>query len=461
MKRTLALALLLSNLLFLTFPAFAEEAGPDDGDSHLPSSASDLDFSHELQLYAASTYLVNLDTGRVIYQRNASTRVAPASTTKIMTAALALSLCEDPSNTTVTLPDDIWAEFSGIDISHAGLSGGEELTLEQLVHCMLLQSANEAASGVADFYGGQLFIDRMNKKAESLGCKNTHFVNPHGLYDPNHYTTAEDIYRITEWALSVPGFYEAACKARYDIPETNKNYEKTLATSILLQDTSSAYYTPYIRGIKTGTLDQSGRCLVSTAEKNDMTFCLVLMGCPMENTAVFWPDGRSVFNETRIIYDWLFANTMLRNVVNPDTVTAEIELRYAPRKDSIVLYPLGELTAVIRKNSGADPVIHYEIDIPDFIEAPVSAGQEIGFAKVYADDIFLGEVMLVSREDAEFSWFIMAMDKMTGMLTSRAAYIIYAIVIAAALLYSYYILVLVRRSQHRGKKRRKSGRKKS
>lgn len=446
---------LFSLLLLIAFALSPFSAGAAEVGADAQRPASDLDYTAELELYAAAAYLVNLETGRVIYRHNSSTRVAPASTTKIMTSALALSLCEDPENTVITLPDDLWEEFYGIDISHAGLLGGEELTLEQLVHCMMLQSANEAASGVASHFGSQAFIDLMNNKAAELGCSNTHFVNPHGLYDPDHYTTAEDLFRITKWALSVPGFYEIACKARYELPETNKNYEKTLATSILMQDKSSAYYTSYIRGIKTGTLEQSGRCLVSTAEKNGMSFCLVLMGCPMENTATFWEDGRSVFNETRVIYDWLFDNAALINVVSPDTVTAEIALRYAAKKDSIILYPLGELYAIVRRNSETKPIIRYETDLPDFIEAPVSAGQEIGAARVYADDIYLGEVKLISREGVERSWFVMAMDKITVLLTSRTAYIIYAAVIVIVLFYTYYILVLVHRSRRRKGKRSK------
>ncbi|MCL2539756.1 MAG: D-alanyl-D-alanine carboxypeptidase, partial [Oscillospiraceae bacterium] len=122
MKRIVALTLFLV-FLHAPFLALAQEGGSAGGSARIPSSASDFDFSAELQLYAAASYLVNLDTGRVIYQHNASVRVAPASTTKIMTSALALELCDDPSNTVVTLPDDLWVEFSGMDISHAGLSG--------------------------------------------------------------------------------------------------------------------------------------------------------------------------------------------------------------------------------------------------------------------------------------------------------------------------------------------------
>ncbi len=436
----------------------AEATAPEANDS---ASASDLDFAGDLRLFANATYLVNLDSGRVIYQNNAGTRVSPASTTKIMTAALALTLCDDPKNTIVTLPEDLWAEFQGINITHADLKGGEELTMEQLVYCLLLQSANEAASGVAAYFGGQDFIDLMNEKAKSLGCRDTHFVNPHGLFNEDHYTTAEDLYKITKWALSIPGFLDIASQDRYTIPPTNKSDEKVLATTILMQDPNSGYYTSYIRGVKTGTIDESGRCLVSTAEKNGTSYCLVLMGCPFEFTDVFWAEGRSVFNETRIIYDWMFENAKVLNVINPDTVVTEIGLHYASKRDSLVLYPEGQLSAVINKNSGLEPVIRYDIDAPESIEAPIAFGQEIGTAKVYSDNIYLGEVKLISREEVEYSWFVMVMEKMTAILTSRVAYIIYAVIVGLVLFYLYYILVLVNRSQKKGKKTRRTKRKRT
>ena len=441
MKRITIFFLVLVFLLFSSNLFITEGLGE--------GTASDLNFTDELTLNANSCYLVNLDTTRVIYEKNAHERVAPASTTKIMTAALALSLCEDASSVIVTLPEDLWVEFENIDISHAGLAAGEEITMEQLVYCMLLQSANEAASGVASYFGRHEFIDLMNQKARELGCTDTNFTNPHGLYDVNHYTSARDLFLITEWAISVPGFYEIACKSWYTIPETNKNYEKTLVTSNLMQDSSSRYYTPYIRGIKTGTLEESGRCLVSIAEKNEMRFCLVLLGCPMEYTDIFWEEGNSVFSETRIIYDWLFDNAVLKEVVTTESIITQIPLNYSPKKDSLVLYSKDNLNALLRRNSGIAPVIQYETDIPESVDAPIEKGQTIGTAKVYVDDIYIGDISLISYEDVEFSWFLMLISKIGIVLKSKAAIITYISLTSLVLIYIVYIYIVMRRSKRK------------
>ncbi|MCL1830825.1 MAG: D-alanyl-D-alanine carboxypeptidase [Oscillospiraceae bacterium] len=413
------------------------------------STASDLNFSDQLTLNAKSTYLVNLDTGRVIYEHNANERLSPASTTKIMTAALALSMVDNPKTTIVTLPDDLWVEFDGIDISHAGLLSNEQLTMEQLVHCMLLQSANEAASGVASFFGREEFIDLMNQKAASLGCINTHFVNPHGLFDPDHYISAKDLFLISEWALSVPGFSEIIEKVQYDIPETNRNYDKTIVTSIYMQDPTSRYYTSYLKGIKTGTLEQSGRCLVSTAQKNNMRFCLVLLGCPLEPSNIVWEDGNSVFTETRIIYDWVFNNAVLSEVISKDTIVTQIAVNYSPKKDALVLYSGDSLSSILRKNSEVKPEIRYELDLPEDIDAPITKGQKIGSAKVFSDDIYIGDISLVSLEEVEFSWLLMAIAKVGIALKSKVAVIIYLSVISIACLYFLYLFVIVRGAKKR------------
>ena len=432
--------LLIICLSLFTFSVYGE-------DTNEARTASDLDFNDELALTGSACYLVNLDTGRVVYSKNASDRLAPASTTKIMTAALALTLCDDPKNTVVTLPDDLWAEFDGIDISHAGLLGNEELTMEQLIYCMMLQSANEAASGIASYFGKEYFIEQMNDKARSLGCTNTNFTNPHGLYESAHYSSARDIFLITEWALSVPEFYEIASTARYELPETNKNYEKIITTTVLMQDQNSRYYTSYIKGIKTGTLDESGRCLVSTAEKNGMTFCLVLMGCPLEPNDIFWESGNSVFTETRIIYDWMFKHASLTRVVSSKTIVTQLPVKYSRKKDALLLYSKDSLNALLRKDTDLSPVIRYEPQIPEFIEAPVEKYQEIGKASVYADDIFIGEITLVSYEDIELSRFIKVISKIGGVLGSKPARLIYVLVICMVIFYVLYIFIIMRRQK--------------
>ncbi len=416
------------------------------------ASATKIDF--DVEITAEACYIVNMNTERVIYQKNATKQMYPASCTKIMTAALALEMCPDPKNTIVTVPNGVWNEFDGINISNAGLAGGEEMTMYDLICCMLLQSANEAASTVANYYGREDFIKKMNEKARSLGCTGTHFVNPHGLFDANHYTTAEDLFRITKWAMSVPDFWDITCMARYDLPETNKHYERQLISTNKMQEYTSGYYTEYIRGIKTGTIDESGRCFVAGAEKEGVVYVAVFLGAPFEADTRHWGQGNSVFTNARLSFDWLYRYAGMKAVAPEGTPVTEVTLKYASDKDYLMLYTESDVSTLVDLRSEDAPVLTYESDVPETIEAPVSAGQVIGTAKVYSDGIYVGTVNLISAEDIKLSRIAQILDFIGRVLTSTPAMILYALIFVLGLFYIYYMAVVIPRKQKAAEKRR-------
>lgn len=423
----------------------------------LPVNASPTRIELGVEVTAEAAYIVNDDTGRVVYQKNADRRMYPASTTKIMSAALAMTMCGDIENTMVTVPYDVWVEFDGIDISNAGIYGGEVMSMSDLVHCMLIQSANEAASSVAAYFGRDSFIEAMNRKAAELGCTGTHFVNPHGLFDENHYTTARDLYLITQWALTVPGFSEITSLSSYTLSETNVHSERDIYSTIMLQNSYSGYYTRYIKGIKTGTIDESGRCLVTRAESGGMSFTAVFLGCPFEVDTRFWDEGNSVFTNARLSFDWLFDNTAVSEVVKTGTPVSETALKYASEKDYLMLYAASPVSTIIQTGTGESPDITYETSVPEEIEAPVADGQVIGSARVYSDGVYVGDVDLIAMEDIKKSYFIYIMDRINRVLTSTPAIICYALLLVLAALYSYYMLVVVRRAEserNRGRRNR-------
>ena len=426
------IALLLTALLFFMqgFSCFA--------------SATDIDFGVEIT--AEACYIVNWDTGRVVYQKNANKMMYPASCTKIMTAALAMEMCDDIHNTIVTVPNGVWNEFDGINISNAGLAGGEEMTMYDLLCCMLLQSANEAASTVAAYFGRDEFIQKMNEKAAELGCTGTHFTNPHGLYNAEHYTTAEDLYKITEWALTVPEFWEITCMARYDLPETNKHYERTLISTNKMQETTSGYYTSYIRGIKTGTIDESGRCFVTAAEKDGVTYVAVFLGAPTEIDTRHWSQGNSVFTNARLTFDWLYRNVSMEKVAPAGTPVTEVTLKYAADRDYIMLYTAQDASTLIDLNSDEDPVLTYETEIPQYLEAPVSAGQIVGTARVYSDGIYVDTVELMATEDIKLSRIARILDFIARILTSTPAMVVYALILVLGSFYVYYVVIVLPRA---------------
>ena len=230
-------------------------------------------FGHEskntLSLSAYSAVLYLPETCSFVYYKNADSKLPMASTTKIMTALVAL---ENSDLSELVLIDE---RAAGTEGSSAYLITGEKLTMEELLYALLLQSANDAAVAIACHIGGDLpnFSEMMNKKATELGLKNTHFTNPHGLDDKEHYTTARELALITAEALKNDCFR--------DIVST---YKKTFSN-----DERSRTYVNHNKmlklydgciGVKTGFTKKSGRCLVAAAERNGLTFISVTLDAP-------------------------------------------------------------------------------------------------------------------------------------------------------------------------------------
>ena len=421
-------------------------------------AAESADYGFNVDVASNAALLISLDTGEVIYEKNADVQLHPASTTKIMTSALAMEMCADLKGTTVTVPEGVWAEFDGLNVSTAGLVVGEELSMYDLVCCMMLQSGNEAASTVRDYYGSQAFLDMMNQKAAELGCTNPHFNNPHGVFSADHYTSARDLAIITQWALTVPGFKEISEMARYDKAETNKNEAVTLVSTILLQDPNSYYYSRdiNINGVKTGTTDEAGRCLVSTAQKGGMSFLLVTLGGPLETDSRYWElGGSSAFTDAMLIYKWAFDSLALENVVDVSEAVAEVELKYARAKDALLVYPDSAVFMVINKNAEGERVVTYATELPEDVKAPVTNGQQIGSARVMLDERYVGDVKLVAREEIPLSRFVMTMDIVAEVMSSRPAKIVYLVLIIAVMIYLWFAFVVVRNQKKNRKKRRR------
>ncbi|MBE6532963.1 MAG: D-alanyl-D-alanine carboxypeptidase [Ruminococcaceae bacterium] len=229
---------------------------------------------------ARSATLYVPETDSFIYSKNQNERLPMASTTKIMTAMIALEECEGDEVVV------IGGESVGIEGSSAYLREGDELTMEELTYALLLQSANDAAVAIAYHIGGSVeaFADMMNKRARDMGLSDTNFENPHGLDSSEHYTTAHDLAKIAAAALENPKFKEIA-----------STYKKSFVT----EERSRTYvnhnkllnmYDGCI-GVKTGFTKKSGRCLVGAAERDGLTFITVTLDAPSD-----WADHKAMLN---------------------------------------------------------------------------------------------------------------------------------------------------------------------
>lgn len=245
-------------------------------------------------LHAAAAYLINPNTGVVYLATNADAPLPMASTTKIMTAVVALSVG------TLDMPITVQQDAIGLadgQASTAGLTAGETLTLHDLLYALLLPSGDDAAVAIADGVAGSQarFVALMNAEAALLGLWHTHYNNVHGLDAADHYTTARDLARLTTSAMRSPTFARIVATSQYSVPETGGHRPHTwLTTNELLTD----FFYPGVTGVKTGFTGNAGRCLVFTATRSYGRLLGVLLN---------EPDNLSRFSDAKALLDWGFS----------------------------------------------------------------------------------------------------------------------------------------------------------
>ena len=255
--------------------------------------------------------LMEESTGTILYEKNSDEAHYPASITKIMTTLLALE--NGNLSDMVTFSDDAINNTEGSGIAR---DYGEQMTLEQCLYGVMLESANECAYAVAEHVGGTVenFVDMMNAKAKELGCTNTHFANPHGLQDENHYTTAHDMALIAQAAYQNETFRIIIGTKMYTIPPTNKHAEETVLRNhhdmlCTYHNANRKYLYPYCVGGKTGYTATANSTLVTYAEKDGMTLICVVMNTQSPNQ----------FIDTVNLFDYAFDNCQVLNVAENDT----------------------------------------------------------------------------------------------------------------------------------------------
>lgn len=267
---------------------------------------------------AQSGVLLNLSDKKVLYAKGAYNKVYPASITKIMTAMLALKYGN--MDDTVTISQENVTLESGSQV--AGFQAGDQVTMDQLLHCLLVYSANDAASAIAEHIGGSTdkFVEMMNSFAAELGCTGTHFTNPHGLQDENHYTTPYDIYLMLKEALNYPEFTDITQMASYTVSykhSDGSDASATLpATDHYLTGEAATPKDVTILGGKTGTTDKAGNCLALLSQ-NALWEAIyfhrhgcILKGCSLSGNDILAPEhqltGFHTKNKKADLFEILF-----------------------------------------------------------------------------------------------------------------------------------------------------------
>ena len=422
------------------------------------ASAIDYEGVEPITLEAAAGLLIDLDTDQVLYEQNADGQRYPASITKIMTALLTLEAVgrgELDLSTVVTVDAAALKDLTS-DSSTANLKAGEEITVHDLLYCLMLASANEAANILAMTVCGDIptFVERMNQRAQELGMTGTHFMNPHGLHNSEHYSTAWDIYRMAKEAMTHAAFREIVSTARYVVPATNMSGERVLLnTNALLTSAKFPGYTfSGTIGIKTGSTGEAGYCLVAAAKKKGHTLVSVVLGAD-NPTGANGKVQRKQFAESKRLMTWGFESFSPATLLDAESYLKEIPVRFSTESTHVLVQPTQSVTAMV---PGEYDASRLELRVKlkeDTATAPIEEGDVLGTITVIYGGEDYGTVDLAAVNSVSFSPFLAFVSSVNTVL--KNIYVRLLILIALVMV----AIGFVRRYRQRTKEERHQKRK--
>ena len=343
----------------------------------------------------SAAILVELSTGKIIYEKNSKQKMYPASTTKIMTAIIVL----ENSN----LSDQVIVSENAISNIPSGyvvcnLVAGETQTIESLLYALLLPSANDAAYVLAEHVGGSVegFANMMNNKAAELGCTGTHFVNPNGIHNDAQYTTAYDLYLIGKYAMQNEEFRKIVSTLSYTLPASDKypyNDRILETTNQLINPSSNSYYYKYAMGIKTGHTTEAGNCLVSMASRDNLEFVSVVLDASKTSQGL---DAR--FTDTKKLFEYGYDNYTLTKLHNENDIIKTIEIENGSKDTKFLDLLIKDSITVMNAQDTNVNEIEPEITLIDPLLAPITKGDEIGTIKYTVDNIEYTSTLLAGSD---------------------------------------------------------------
>ncbi len=354
-----------------------------------------------VELTCPNAILIELDSGKVLYEKDADTPIYPASTTKILTTILAIENCD--------MDDEVTASYNAImsvpwDGTTAAIQVGETWTVEQLIDAMMVCSANEAANMIAEHIGGSIesFASIMNARAKELGATSSNFVNPNGLHDDNHYTTVRDMAKIARYGmLNLPEFRKAAKLTSFSLPQTSI-YPKTdrsfVNTNRMILENSTYYY-PYATGIKTGYTSKSLNCIIASAEKDGVELIALVFGAV---------GAQNRTNDTIALFEYGFEQMKSETFVTRDSIIDNVKINGAvPNANMIGLTVNKDIAFTIPQDKSSGEYAP-TITLKDNLKAPIESGETVG---TISYDI----------EGVTHSYDLISNTKVEGMLNNVAA----------------------------------------
>lgn len=396
-------------------------------------------------ILSQSAVLIDANTGTVLFQKDADKKMYPASLTKIMTAIIAIETGN--LSDAITVDEDTPYEING---SHIALEPGEILTLKDLLYALMLPSANDAAAAIAKHYGGstEKFVKLMNDKAKELGALNTNFVNPHGLHNESHYTTAKDLAIITRYAMKNETFRKIVSTQKYEIQPTNKKSEVRYFTNLNKMlycgtygqiNVDGKWISPLYEGttgVKTGYTPEAGNSLVASAKRNGTELIAVTMnGVSLD----MYQDAHNLFN-------YGFSGFESTTLVHKNTFIQNVEIKNGDSKEISVITE-SDFSALTAKESASD--IKSNITINE-ISLPIAKNAVVGKMEFSLNGKVIGSVNLITPIEVKSTLVEGAKGK-SKIITFLKSVAILVMIILAIKLYN-----MIRIKINRKKRRKRS-----
>ena len=402
--------------------------------------------------YCKSAYLYNFENDTALFEYNSKEIVYPASTVKLMTAIVAFDHFEGALDTQITVTREMLKEVAGNKI---GFYDGEIVTVRQMLNCMLVNSANDAAIILAHATAGDTasFVRMMNEKAAWIGAYNTYYMNPTGLHDDLMVTTAYDTALIAKYAYYIPEFMDITATSKYVMDATNKSdYRSIYNRNCLISKFYNVdYYYSDAIGMNAGATNQGGYALCAVAEDGErgLTYLAVVLGAEKDE------DGKlyNYINGTNML-KWAFKAYDYAKVLSSAKIICELPVTLSSTLDYVTLVPQNDITVYLPKSVDLQKDILYSYNTyADSLEAPVEAGSVAGTITVRYGNEILGSCPLITTSSitrSEFLYFLAGIRQFT-----RSRFFI-STLIAIVVLSVVYVLIQARRREQ--KLRRMTGR---
>lgn len=379
--------------------------------------------------------LINLDDDSypVVAQKNIDERLYPASLTKIVTAMVTLENVKDVSVKT-KMSQAAYDASVGTGAQVAGITVGEELSVDTLLYLTMVHSACDACEVLAEFVGGtkENFVKMMNDWVKKVGCNDTNFTNHSGLHDDNHYTTARDMSKITLAALKNANFVKYSTTTEYEY----KGY--TLPhTNLMLHPGYVTYYYEYAQGIKTGSTEQAEYNVIVKASKDGYNYLAIVMKSPQQKIKNQSYLTKCSFVDAKSLFEWAFDSLKYTTIVAKDEVIGEVSVENGKNADTVALVAANDTNVIVPVGLDKSAVIIEIQEKPSSLQAPVTKGQKVCSANIIYGDEVIASVPLVAAKTVELSTFLKVINAIKAFFGLTVVKVILVIAFLAIVLYVY------------------------